>query len=179
MTLAQHLAQRWTSQNGQLYTLLKKARTVLTAERRPPPPSRAPTTVSSRPDTQTALLCKSARRCLESTSNDLALASLDEQAFYRLPEVGAAPDMIMDDLPSNPEYLDSSFGAAAGLREFDDEDLEDFDEGEILSSSAAPGDPGIISNVGGETIRMLRPEGIPMVENYFDSLPAISEESPR
>ena len=87
--------------------------------------------------------------------------------------------MIVDDLPSNPEYLDSSFGAAAGLRDFDDEDLEDFDEGEILTSYSAPGDPGIISNIGGETIKMLQPEGIKIVENYFNHLPAMSEESPR
>lgn len=87
--------------------------------------------------------------------------------------------MIMDDLPSNPEYLDSSFGAAAGLRELDDEDLEDFDEGEILSSSSTPGDPNIISNVGGETIKLLRPEGIHPVENYFNTLPAITEETPQ
>jgi autophagy-related protein 2 len=30
---------------------------------------------------------------------------------------------------------------------------------------------GVISKVGGETIKMLRPEGIQTIENYFDTIP--------
>ncbi|THH20691.1 hypothetical protein EW146_g715 [Bondarzewia mesenterica] len=129
-----------------------------------PPPVREPTNISTQTYSHRALM-----------------ASIDEQAFHRLPEVGAAPDMINDDLPSNLEYLDSSFGAAAGLREFADEDLEDFSEGDVLpdSSAAMSGGQGLISKVGGETIRLLRPEGIRIVENYLDTLPAVSEEAPQ
>ena len=44
------------------------------------------------------------------------VASLDEDAFRRPPEVGPAPDMIYDDVPTKLEYLDVSFSASAGLR---------------------------------------------------------------
>ncbi|KAI0374905.1 hypothetical protein BV20DRAFT_1032957 [Pilatotrama ljubarskyi] len=99
------------------------------------------------------------------------LSSLDDQAFRRLPEVGAAPDMIEDDLPTNPDYLDESFGAAAGLRELSD---DEFDESDVEASYSPSGveDPrGTTSSFGGETIRMLRPEGLKIVENYFETLP--------
>lgn len=94
------------------------------------------------------------------------LGSLDEEAFKTLPEVGAAPDMISDDLPSNPDYLDESFGAAAGFREIRD---DEFDEKDIPVSNA--GAEGVISNVGGETIRMLSDSGIKIAEHHFDNLP--------
>ncbi|EIW60338.1 uncharacterized protein TRAVEDRAFT_63914 [Trametes versicolor FP-101664 SS1] len=99
------------------------------------------------------------------------LSSLDEQAFRRVPEVGAAPDMIEDDLPTNPDYLDESFGAAAGLRELSD---DEFDESDVEGSYTPLGaeDPrGVTSAWGGETVRILRPEGIRVVENYFETLP--------
>ncbi|KAF7338239.1 GP-PDE domain-containing protein [Mycena venus] len=107
-----------------------------------------------------------------STSHEGLMASVDDLAFKRVPEVGPAPDMIYDDLPTNPDYLDESFGAAAGLRELRDEDLDDFDVDDSLdATSQAAGGPGIVSKVGGETIKMLRPEGLRIVEHYFDTLP--------
>ncbi|KAI0670368.1 hypothetical protein C8Q78DRAFT_1035864 [Trametes maxima] len=100
------------------------------------------------------------------------LSSLDDHAFRRLPEVGAAPDMIEDDLPTNPDYLDESFGAAAGLRELSD---DEFDESDVIEAPYTPSgaeDPrGITSSFGGETIRLLRPDSINVVENYFETLP--------
>ncbi|TBU50794.1 hypothetical protein BD309DRAFT_907025 [Dichomitus squalens] len=100
------------------------------------------------------------------------LASLDEQAFRRLPEVGAAPDMIEDDLPTNADYLDEHFGAAAGLRDFSDEEFEVSDlEGSYVQSAPIGGAKSPSSTFGGETIRMLRPEGLRIVENYFETLP--------
>ncbi|KAH9935004.1 uncharacterized protein B0H18DRAFT_1082721 [Fomitopsis serialis] len=86
-------------------------------------------------------------------------ASLDEHAFRQLPEVGAAPDMIYDDLPTNPDYLDESFGAAAGLRELDDDEFDEADENNTTAYA-----------YGGETIRMLRPEGLQIIEHYFDTM---------
>ena len=103
--------------------------------------------------------------------------SVDEAAFRRAPEVGAAPDMIGDDLPVNMDYLDESFGAAAGLRELTEEDMDDFDATYTPVIDAY--DPTIISQVGGETIRLLEPEGIEVVENHFNTLPAITEELPQ
>ncbi|KAJ7235449.1 hypothetical protein B0H12DRAFT_1141515 [Mycena haematopus] len=106
------------------------------------------------------------------TSHEGLMASVDDLAFQRVPQVGPAPDMINDDLPTNPDYLDESFGAAAGLRELRDEDLDDFDIDDNLSiGSQGAGTAGIVSKVGGETIKMLRPEGLRIVEHYFDTLP--------
>jgi autophagy-related protein 2 len=107
-------------------------------------------------------------------------AAVDEHAFRRMPDLGPAPDMIHDDLPTNLDYLDASFGAAAGLRELRDDDLFDF-EPEISGSalSAALGVEGVISNVGGETIRMLVSEAIHVVEGHFENVPQETEISSR
>ncbi|KAF7363504.1 GP-PDE domain-containing protein [Mycena sanguinolenta] len=108
----------------------------------------------------------------QSRSHESLMASVDDLAFKKVPQVGPAPDMINDDLPTNPDYLDESFGAAAGLRELRDEDLDDFDVDDNLDiGSQAAGAAGIVSKVGGETIKMLRPEGLRIVEHYFDTLP--------
>ena len=83
--------------------------------------------------------------------------------------------MISDDLPTNLDYLDESFGTAAGLREMRDDDLNDFDDEDVNILPVMPTQgvqqTGIISKVGGETIKMLRPEGIQIIENYFDNIP--------
>lgn len=77
--------------------------------------------------------------------------------------------MIFDDLPTNLDYLDESFGTAAGLREMRDDDLDDFDDDEEQSASSGA-QHGVVLKVGGETIKVLRPEGIQIVEDYFDNL---------
>ncbi|KAJ7109447.1 hypothetical protein C8R44DRAFT_937041 [Mycena epipterygia] len=106
------------------------------------------------------------------TPHEGLMASVDDLAFKRVPEVGPPPDMINDDLPTNMDYLDESFGAAAGLRELRDEDLDDFDVDDDLDrGSPTPGAPEIVSKVGGETVKILRPEGLHIVEHYFDNLP--------
>lgn len=107
-------------------------------------------------------------RLSESSSEGRGLlTSLDEEAFRQLPEVGSAPDMIPDDLPSNLDYLDESFGAAAGLRELDDE-FDEFAVNDPASSSSARADqPGVISSYGGETIKILSPEGLRINYAHF------------
>ena len=94
---------------------------------------------------------------------------MDDLTFKRMPEIGPAPDMIYDDLPTNVYYLDDSFGAAAGLREIRDDDVDDFEKEEIAAQ--ASDDPTIISRVGGETIKILDPHGLDIVEDYFLSIP--------
>jgi autophagy-related protein 2 len=82
--------------------------------------------------------------------------------------------MIYDDLPTNLDYLDESFGTAAGLREMRDDDLDDFDDEDVdipVMPTQGVQQTGVISKVGGETIKMLRPEGIQTIENYFDTIP--------
>ena len=69
--------------------------------------------------------------------------------------IGPLPDMIADDLPRNPDYLDSSFGAAAGLRVLDDDEDENFVEETSFE--------------GGETIKMLHAP-IEINENYYESI---------
>ena len=76
---------------------------------------------------------------------------MEDLAFRRVPEIEPAPDMIYDDLPTNPDYLDQSFSATAGFRELRDDDLEDFDTK--------------------ETIKILRPDGLNFVEHHFDTIP--------
>ncbi|KAH9854243.1 hypothetical protein C2E23DRAFT_754086 [Lenzites betulinus] len=105
------------------------------------------------------------------------LSSLDDHAFRRLPEVGAAPDMIEDDLPTNLDYLDESFGAAAGLRELSDDEFEESPIEGSYTPSGAEDPRGVTSMFGGETVRMLRTEGLTIVENYFETLPPDSGDS--
>lgn len=97
------------------------------------------------------------------------MASLDEQAFRRIPDIGNAADMINDDLPTNLDYLDESFGSAAGLRELRDDDLEDFDVQEDGRATPVAGETGVVSKVGGETIRIIKP--IHSIEHYYDTIP--------
>jgi autophagy-related protein 2 len=92
--------------------------------------------------------------------------------------------MIYDDLPSNPDYLDVSFGAAAGLRELDDDDLDMDDQSRSeltggIDSPSYSAEKGVISSVGGETVRLLDPNGLHVVENFFNTLPALVESSPQ
>jgi autophagy-related protein 2 len=109
---------------------------------------------------------------------------IDQHAFRSIPEVGAAPDMINDDLPSNPDYLDVSFGTAAGLRELDDDDLDTDDSSQselagIANLHSHPTDKNVISSVGGETIKLLDHSGLQTVDNFFNTLPALVEASPQ
>ncbi|OBZ75363.1 Autophagy-related protein 2 [Grifola frondosa] len=100
------------------------------------------------------------------------LSSLDEHAFRQLPEVGAAPDMIIDDLPTNSDYLDESFGAAAGLRELSDDEFDEYDlESPATPSAVESAYQSSTTKFGGETIKMLRPEGLHIIEHHFDNLP--------
>lgn len=78
--------------------------------------------------------------------------------------------MIYDDLPTNPDYLDESFGAAAGLRELDDDEFDESDVNSPATVGDNVDDGENTSTYGGETIRMLRPEGLRIIEHYFDTM---------
>ncbi|KAG6814394.1 hypothetical protein H0H92_010980 [Tricholoma furcatifolium] len=110
----------------------------------------------------------------QGSSGNGLMASVDDTAFRRIPEVGPPPDMIYDDLPTNMDYLDESFGAAAGLRELRDDDLDEFEVDEPQPpdhTDIVTDGTGVVSRVGGETIKLLHPEGIKVVENFFDTIP--------
>ncbi|KAF8798079.1 hypothetical protein BYT27DRAFT_7203788 [Phlegmacium glaucopus] len=104
-------------------------------------------------------------------AGDAMLSSVEDLAFKRAPEVGPAGDMIYDDLPTNPDYLDASFGAAAGLRELRDDDLDDFDDEELLVPTGGVGDTNTISKVGGETIKIFESGGLGVIEDHFLIIP--------
>lgn len=101
-------------------------------------------------------------------TKSISSASLDEQAFRKIPDVGTAADMINDHLPTNPYYLDEDFGSAAGLRELRDDDIDDFDVEEYGRATPVSGETGVVSNVGGETIRIIKP--IRPIEHYYDTI---------
>ncbi|KDQ16218.1 hypothetical protein BOTBODRAFT_173128 [Botryobasidium botryosum FD-172 SS1] len=94
-------------------------------------------------------------------------ASMDEEAFRKEPELDSGADLVRDDVPRNMDYLDASFGAAAGLTVLPDE----FDEDDNFASPVGPTvKEGLISDLNGETIRMLGVNGFDIVEDYFESI---------
>lgn len=96
----------------------------------------------------------------------------------KVPEIGPMADMIHDDLPSNPEYLDASFGAAAGLRELTDDDLEEDYVASLTAESRHLPDASkpSVTTYGGETVTMLVP-ALDIVENYYDNLTHIPSDA--
>ena len=101
------------------------------------------------------------------------LASVIENAFTRAPDLISAPDMIQDDLPTNLDYLDDSFSAAAGLRELTDDDLDEFG----THNTEDTDDPeGLVSKYGGETVKLLHPQGLQIIEHHFDTLPPDTDD---
>ena len=87
-------------------------------------------------------------------------------SYEQVPEVGPTPDFLDDDLPTNLEYLD--FGAAAGVRELEDEYNSDDDSACLLA-------PQLVENTSstpqttGETIKMFQ-KPIKVEEYYFERL---------
>ena len=52
---------------------------------------------------------------------------MDEEAFARLPSLGLDPDLLGDDLPTNLDFLDTSYAAGTGLTVGNDDDVEFFE----------------------------------------------------
>jgi len=98
-------------------------------------------------------------------------ASVEDLAFKVTPEIGPSGDLIQDDLPTNLDYLDESFGSAAGLRELRDEDLDEFDDDDERGTRGTDDDPSTVSKIGGETIKIFESDGLEAVEGYFLSIP--------
>jgi autophagy-related protein 2 len=97
---------------------------------------------------------------------------VEEMTFRKIvPEVGPAPDLIEDDLPSNTDYIDDSYGTAGGFRALEDDAFEDDEEFAItgLTEQDVPDNVTILA--GGETIRMLTSEKLHVEEHHFDTLP--------
>ena len=67
---------------------------------------------------------------------------------------------------------------AVGLHKLRDDDLDEFDTEEDVTTESGAQQTGVISRVGRETIKILQPEGIRIMENYFNTLPPDSGEHP-
>ncbi|KAG9015437.1 autophagy- protein 2 [Tulasnella sp. JGI-2019a] len=109
-----------------------------------------------------------------------SLLSLEENAFT-LPDVGYTGDMIDDNLPTNPYYLDSAYGASGGVAVLPEEDFEELSDGERSPGpeTPTPGTPesvGILSNIKGETIRILDSDGLNIVEDYLDTVTPVDDD---
>ncbi|KAH8920952.1 hypothetical protein BT69DRAFT_1283572 [Atractiella rhizophila] len=88
-------------------------------------------------------------------STDL-LANIEKKAFVNAPLFDDEPDFLPDNIPSNLEYL---LNARRQRR-------ADQTPSEILGSSIHPQET-VISNIEGETIKMLDAGGINLIEDYF------------
>lgn len=98
---------------------------------------------------------------------------LEENAFKRVPELGPEADLIEDDIPRNPGFIDAKFGGARPYdfeEEFGDLETHDHPEGRMSPTGGMPGFVEINSDIG-HTIRMLTDEPIKVIEGYFDRLP--------
>lgn len=73
-----------------------------------------------------------------------------------------------DDLPSNMDYLDDSFGRVPSKYQIEEDEEDDFSVYD--TQSIAVGQDGVVSLIGGETIKLLQPEGLNIVEHHFDTL---------
>lgn len=76
-------------------------------------------------------------------------------------------DFVGDDLPQNFDYL-HTYRPPSGPPE----PLSTFETVELGPSLK----PGVISNVDGETIRLLDPQGIQIVEDYWSTVQAQKRE---
>lgn len=98
-----------------------------------------------------------------------------------MPDVGLMGDMIYDDLPTNPDYLDSAYSASGGVGVLPEEDFEELSDGERSPGpeTPTPGTPesiGILSNIGGETIRVLDGNGLNIIEDYLDTVTPVGDD---
>ncbi|KAG8893886.1 autophagy- protein 2, partial [Tulasnella sp. 403] len=109
-------------------------------------------------------------------------SSIDENAFKSAPEVDMPGDMMRDDLPTNLDYLDAAYGAAGGINAYSDEDdfEDDFSEGDSTRGPATPTpstpESSVLTNTRGETIRMLDPRGINIIEDYYETITPVEDE---
>jgi hypothetical protein len=110
--------------------------------------------------------------CLPSRTDAIA----EEHDFREVvPDVGPVPDMVDDDLPSNPEYIDDSYGTAGGFRALDDLDFEE-EEFAVTEPVAREDSENLTVLAGGETIRLLVSGPLHTEEHHFDTLsPEVSD----
>lgn len=86
-----------------------------------------------------------------------------------------------DDLPTNEEYLDDSFGGPVDLREASEADLLEFDDTDsVVEDESTPTlrRGFMVEHPVMEKFTLLDQDGINMVEDYFETLPPEDEVPP-
>ncbi|GAA6043292.1 hypothetical protein JCM8097_003040 [Rhodosporidiobolus ruineniae] len=102
------------------------------------------------------------------TSKDL-LASVDPAAFEHAPSVHDLPEILDDDVPSNIDYLADALNQTS----FKPRNAR---RGSSSSTAGTKPQGELISEVDGETIRMLSPRGIEVVDDWF-AVPRLNEKN--
>lgn len=111
-----------------------------------------------------------------------SVVGLEENAFQLPVEIGLAGDMIQDDLPNNSDYLYSAYGAAGGVAVLSEDDFEELSDRERSPGPETPtpstpeSNVGVLSNIGGETIRILNSDGLNIVEDFLEHAPSAEDD---
>ncbi|GAA6042716.1 hypothetical protein JCM8097_005543 [Rhodosporidiobolus ruineniae] len=124
-------------------------------------------TLKSKERQPAATLTSTQRVSARKTSKDL-LASVDPAAFEHAPSVHDLPEILDDDVPSNIDYLADALNQTS----FKPRNAR---RGSSSSTAGTKPQGELISEVDGETIRMLSPRGIEVVDNWF-AIPRLNEK---
>ncbi|GAA5949417.1 hypothetical protein JCM21900_004056 [Sporobolomyces salmonicolor] len=91
-------------------------------------------------------------------SSDL-LASIDPAAFDRAPSVHDLPEILTDDVPTNLDYLAEALAQQGST--------QPVSRRAESSTSYSEGQEEVVSDVDGETIKMLHPKGLQIVDEWL------------
>ncbi|GAA5939457.1 hypothetical protein JCM1841_000108 [Sporobolomyces salmonicolor] len=87
------------------------------------------------------------------------LASIDPAAFDRAPSVHDLPEILTDDVPTNLDYLAEALAQQGST--------QPVSRRAESSTSYSEGQEEIVSDVDGETIKMLHPKGLQIVDEWL------------
>ncbi|BGP20876.1 autophagy-related protein 2 [Rhodosporidiobolus nylandii] len=103
-------------------------------------------------------------------SSDL-LASVDPDAFERAPALQDLPEILDDDVPTNLDYLSEA------LNQTSHSPTQHRRSSSLTDSTRSEGQGHIISDVEGETIRLLKPQGLNIIDDYLAQPRARKEDA--
>ncbi|BGP20882.1 autophagy-related protein 2 [Rhodosporidiobolus nylandii] len=93
-------------------------------------------------------------------SSDL-LASVDPAAFERAPALQDLPEILDDDVPTNLDYLSEALNQTSLPAK------QHRRTSSLVDSTRSEGQGHVVSDVDGETIRMLKPQGLDIIDDYL------------
>ncbi|GAA5978593.1 hypothetical protein JCM5350_003152 [Sporobolomyces pararoseus] len=119
--------------------------------------TQAQVTAQAASSTRTSQPPLDSRSRVERSTADL-FASVDHNAFERAPPVHDLPEFLGDDVPANSEYLADTLSRRAKKN----------DNRSRQSDASLRDRPGrITEDIGGETVRMLTPEGLQIHDDWL------------